>query len=69
MKASFVIEGMGCAHCVMAVKKALSELNVKVHKVEIGEAVVDYDINTVSENDIKKAIQESGYLVKEIKQS
>jgi copper chaperone len=69
MKAVFIIEGMSCNHCVMAVKKALSNLKVNVNKVEIGEAVVDFDINVITENEIKNAIQEEGYTVKEIRHS
>lgn len=58
------IEGMSCNHCVMAVKKELSKLeNVTVKDVQIGSASVEYDENTVNENDLELAIEEAGYKV------
>ncbi|MDP4115058.1 MAG: cation transporter [Bacteroidota bacterium] len=69
MTAIFEIEGMSCGHCVMAVKKALSNLKVNVNEVVIGKAVVDFDVKDIKENEIKVAIEDAGYVVKEMKLS
>ena len=58
------IEGMSCGHCEMAVRKELSRLdNVKVKKVKIGEAIVEYDETKVKLETLYNAIQEAGYKV------
>lgn len=57
------IEGMSCNHCVMAVKKKLSKLNVEVKSISIGSAEVSYDENTVSKDAIIRAVDEAGYKV------
>jgi len=60
----FIIEGMSCGHCVMAVRKALSRLdNVKVSDVQIGKANVEYDETKTTESSIISAIDEAGYKV------
>ena len=63
MKKTLKIDGMSCNHCVMSVQKNLSKLNLNELKVNIGSADVDYDENIVTENEIIKAIEESGYKV------
>jgi len=63
VKKIFKIDGMGCNHCVMSVKKSLSKLNLNDVKVEIGSAEVDYDESNVKESEIIKAIEEAGYKV------
>jgi copper chaperone len=56
------IDGMSCGHCEMAVRKELSRLDdVKVKKVKIGEAVVEYDETKVNEQKLFDAIIEAGY--------
>ncbi len=56
------IDGMSCGHCEMAVRKELSKLDdVKVKKVKIGEAVVEYDETKTDEQKIYQAIEEAGY--------
>lgn len=63
-KAEIKIEGMSCPHCVMAVKKALTELNgVKNADVEIGKAVVSYDESNVKPAQLEEAIKKAGYKV------
>jgi copper ion binding protein len=60
----FVIEGMSCGHCVMAVRKELSRLdNVKIDDVQIGKAKVEFDETKIQENRIINAIKEAGYKV------
>jgi copper chaperone len=66
MTKTFKIEGMSCGHCVMAVKKALSKLNVDSSDVQIGKAVINYDENKIGQKEIALAISETGYQVKEV---
>lgn len=60
----FTIEGMSCQHCVMAVKKELSKLNLKSYEVEIGYAKVTYDETKIDAKEIIKSIENAGYKVK-----
>ncbi|MCF8241067.1 MAG: heavy-metal-associated domain-containing protein [Melioribacteraceae bacterium] len=63
MEQTFKIDGMSCNHCVMALKKELSELALDFFDVEIGTAKVRYDVNKVKHEDIVSAIKEAGYKV------
>ncbi len=67
MEKTFNIDGMSCGHCVMAVEKELGKLEIEKKKVEIGSAKVSFDLEMVSEENIKDAIEEAGYKVIEIK--
>jgi copper chaperone len=66
MTKTFKIEGMTCGHCVMAVKKALTKLNIDGSDVEVGKAVVNYDENKIDQKEIALAIANSGYKVTEV---
>ena len=57
------IEGMTCGHCVMAVKKELSKLELESFDVQIGSAKVSFDESKVNIELIEKAIEEAGYKV------
>jgi copper chaperone len=60
----FIIKGMSCGHCVMAVRKELSRLeNVKVDDIQIGKAKVEFDETKIQESTIINAIEEAGYKV------
>ncbi|MCX6174022.1 MAG: cation transporter [Ignavibacteriales bacterium] len=59
----FIIEGMTCNHCVMAVKKELSKLNLATMEVGVGFAKVNFDETKVSPSEIEIAISNSGYKV------
>lgn len=59
-----LIEGMTCQHCVMAVKKELSKLSLNIKSVQIGSAEIEFDEEKVSHQQIKEAINEAGYEVK-----
>lgn len=59
----FKIDGMSCGHCVMAVKKSLSKLDLKEAHVLIGSAEIEYDESRTNEVAIKIAIEEAGYRV------
>ncbi|MGE5400323.1 MAG: heavy-metal-associated domain-containing protein [Ignavibacteriales bacterium] len=64
MKADKIsIQGMSCGHCVMAVKKGLSQLPVVIKDVKIGSAEVEYDESKISLKEIVNAIEDSGYKV------
>ena len=58
------IEGMSCGHCVMAVKKELSKLNLENFDVQIGSANVKFDESKVKIEEIEKAIEDAGYKVR-----
>lgn len=63
MNKEFKVEGMSCHHCVKAVVMELDKLEINSHQVDIGRVNVDYDENKVKEDDIKAAIEETGYKV------
>ncbi len=63
MEKIFKIEGMSCGHCITAVQKKLSELELKNSEVKIGQAKVEFDENRVNETQIKNAIEKAGYIV------
>ena len=66
MEKTFKIDGMSCGHCAMAVEKGLSKLKIEKKKVEIGSAIINFNAEKVSEENIKNAIEEAGYKVIEI---
>jgi len=56
------IDGMSCGHCVKALTKELEAIKgLNVQEVSIGKAVVDYDQELVSDEDILQAIDEAGF--------
>ena len=58
------IQGMSCGHCVMAVRKGLGTIpNLIVERVEIGKAVIRYDEAQVNVEDIRLAVEKTGYSV------
>ncbi len=63
MKAHLLtIEGMSCNHCVMHVKKELSNVaGLLIDDVQIGSARVRYEENGVSEERISQAVEDAGY--------
>ena len=63
MEKKFKVEGMTCHHCVKAVVMELDELDINSHQVDIGEVIVNYDEEKVTEKQIKEAIEEAGYKV------
>lgn len=67
MDKTFKIDGMSCDHCVMAVEKELGKLEIEKKKVEIGSVKISFDLEIVSKENIKDAIEEAGYKVIEIK--
>jgi copper chaperone CopZ len=58
------IEGMSCAHCVRAVREALEGApGVEVEAVELGRAVVRYDDEAASVEELAARVEEAGYSV------
>lgn len=59
------VKGMSCQHCVMSVKKALSQLEgVQNVEVDLQKGEVRFDnTKTVAPGRIEKAIEEAGYQV------
>ena len=63
-RTSFTIDGMGCDHCVAAVRSALADVDgVTVDSVNIGSASVTYDPDAVSRATLIDAIESAGYSV------
>ena len=62
---NYKISGMSCGHCVMAVKKELSKLNLESAEVEIGSAKVKFDETKTDAAAVENAIREAGYGITE----
>lgn len=60
---NLTISGMSCNHCVMAVKKEFSKLNLETSEVQIGSAKVTYNETQITEKQIKDAVEEAGFKV------
>ena len=59
------IEGMHCVNCAQTIEKALQEKGIKAVVNFAGEeAVIEYDPDTTTVNDIVKIVQDTGYDVK-----
>lgn len=53
---------MSCGHCIKALKNELTAIQgLIVQDVQIGKAIIEYDPDTVSDEDILHAIDESGF--------
>ncbi len=63
-KETIRIEGMGCAHCVGAVRSALAGIpGVVVHEVSIGAASVEIGSDAILQFAVQ-AINQAGYTVR-----
>lgn len=60
------IEGMSCDHCKKAVTDALKEID-GVDRVDVdlqaGKAIISFDPERATEQEMKEAIEEAGYEV------
>lgn len=65
MSCIVIIEGMGCSHCVNAVERALADIN-GIHNLKVSVGKAEFEGNP-DEAEIKKAIDDAGYGVIEIK--
>ena len=59
------IKGMSCNHCVMAVTRALNEIEgIKNVKVDLAKGEADFDeVKPVDMDLVRKAIRKAGYEV------
>ena len=63
-KEKILIEGMSCNHCVMAVKRELTDAHIDVQNVGIGYAEISYDESVINREAIKHAVEEAGFTYK-----
>lgn len=63
--ATIKIKGMSCNHCVMAVTRALNEIEgIKNVKVDLAKGEADFDeVKTFDMDLVRKAIRKAGYKV------
>lgn len=67
-EATIRVDGMSCQHCVMRLKKAVSQLSgVAESQVDVGTVRVAYDESKLGIAELNKAIAEAGYKVVEQK--
>ncbi|CAM2910515.1 cation transporter [Hathewaya histolytica] len=68
MKKRVLIEGMSCGHCVKHAKDALSEIKgLSNIEVNLEEKMAEFDSTSeVTDEQIKNAIEDVGYEVKDI---
>ena len=67
MNKTIAIEGMMCEHCVMHVKKALESLpGVTNVTVSLEKKQATLEAKDISNESLKKAIEDAGYQVKDI---
>lgn len=68
MEKKIIIEGMSCSHCVAHVKEALSGIEgVLSAVVDLEGKYALVNVNNVSDEVLKEAIEDEGYDVVEIK--
>lgn len=61
---TYRIDGMTCNHCVMSVRKALSGVEgLEVEDVRIGEADVRIDESPATEQRMRDALRDAGFLL------
>ncbi len=56
---TFLIEGMTCGGCVRRARSLLEELPVEIKSIEIGQAILSYDVTKIGREDITRAISEA----------
>jgi len=68
MKRTIVIEGMMCSHCTGRVKKVLEALQgVQEAEMSLEQKTAQVECSgNVSDEELKKAVTDAGYEVKEI---
>lgn len=63
-KIELKIGGMSCSHCVMALTKELRKISgIKILNVEIGKAVIETNNPEGKNEEIKKAVEETGFFL------
>ena len=60
------IGGMTCNHCVMAVKREFAKLPaIRIKEVTIGSASIEFDETSITEDQIRAAVESAGYRITE----
>ena len=67
-KKTVIVSGMHCDHCVKSVTEAIDKIEGASAKVNLKkeEAVVSYD-REIDDDDLKKAVEEAGFKVVDIR--
>lgn len=56
------IEGMSCGHCISRVRSTLQQIpGVEVLSLELGSAIVRYDVSATSPDAIARTLTSDGY--------
>lgn len=55
------IKNMVCNHCVTAVRRALTDLDLPIISVEIGRAEIDSELDAEGLNRLSRRLEESGF--------
>lgn len=58
------IDGMGCEHCINAVKKELGKLPLEKYNVTLGNAELNFNPDKVTLAEIENVIETAGYKIK-----
>jgi copper chaperone len=62
-QATLHIQGMNCAHCVNAVRRALSTLpSVEITSLQLGRADLSFDETVVTPDRLTAAVNDAGYI-------
>lgn len=56
-----IIEGMSCDHCVIALRKELSKLDLKIKNIKIGSAEIEFDQDKIGKPEIEEAVKNAGF--------
>ena len=61
MKKLIKIDGMKCSHCAACVQQMLESIGASGVEIDLNNKTAQFDIEGVSDNEIKTAIEEIGF--------
>lgn len=70
MKKRLIVEGMHCENCVKGLRAVLTEdvEGINVENIDLSGGYADVDVSdSVSDDELKSAVEELGFTLKEIK--
>lgn len=68
MQKTLTIEGMSCTHCTNAVEKSLMDLDgVTKVAADLVSKTAEVEGNDLNDDNLRKAVEEAGYTVVDIK--
>ncbi|WP_207750653.1 heavy-metal-associated domain-containing protein [Anaeromonas gelatinilytica] len=68
MKKILTVEGMSCGHCTNTVEKSLMDLSeVNSAKADLSSKTVEVEGHNLNDDALRKAVEEAGYEVVDIK--